>query len=110
RLHFLRNGRAGVTDREINPAVFGTGRYVDAAAAPVVLPSVLEKVLQDERSVTFFADDRERRRKVRHHLELERIGQSIEIIEPFLDKLVQIDQRKLDPQVSSIHPRQEEQI
>src|SRR5437763_8672802 len=110
RLHFCRDCRTAIADNKINGAIFFAGGDMNAAAGPVVLPRVLEQVLQDEGSISPLTGDEESFRQVRFHIEPERIRQRIQIVEPFFDELAQVDRAELDLQAAGVHPREQEQI
>src|SRR5205823_12409911 len=66
--------------------------------------------LQNERSVTPLAGDEESFRQMGFHIEPERIGQRVQIVEPLFDELVQVDCAEVYLQAAGVHSREQKQI
>ena len=110
RLHFWRDRRAAVADRKKYRTILLPSGDVNAATGAIVLPRVFEQVLQNQRSVTPFARNKERRGQVGLNVDLERIGQCLQVVQPFFDELTQVDRIELDLEMAGIHSRKQKQI
>src|SRR3977135_1548305 len=109
-LHLQRNRPASVADRQVNPTILLAPGDLNATPWAVVLASVLEEILQNQRSVTPLARDQERGRNLGFDLELERVRQRVQIVQPLFDELAQVYGAELDPDVSRVHPGKEQEI
>ena len=101
---------AGVADPEPYPTLFDPDHQPDPTAPAIILPRVLEQVLQDDRRVAFLAHDPQVRRKVVLHGQPEIFRQRAQVVQRRFDQRTQIDRRKLELQPARIQPRQQQQI
>ena len=109
-LHFGRDRTPGVSDCQKNPSLVRARTDVNPTAGLVVLAGILEQILQDERSVAFFAGNVERGRHLRLHFEIEGIRERIQVLQPFFDERAEIDWFDFDLEVPCVHSREKEKI
>lgn len=105
RNHRTRVGNRHVHERSVNP-----GRYTDPATGTVILPRVLQEILQYDRGIALLAHDLKVSRKISLHLDVYIIRQCAQIIQRCFDQLGKINPRKLELQSACVHPGQQQEI
>src|SRR2546430_16260349 len=106
----LRNWSSSVTDRQHHFGVISPCRNSDAAARSIVLARVLQKILHNERGVALFAGNKYFGWKLLLDLDLRRVGQRVEVIDPFIDELAEIHRFGINLEMAGVQARQQQQI
>ena len=83
-------GTTSVSDRQHDVAAVATCTHPNSSARTIVLSRVLQKILDDERCVAFFARHKKPARKFLFNLHVRGIRQRAKVIQPFIDELAKV--------------------
>src|SRR6187200_183277 len=84
------NGTASVADLQHYVFAIATCADSNSSARTIVLSRVLQKILHDERGVTFLASHQKSAGKFLFNLHVRRFRQRAKIIQPFINQLTKI--------------------
>src|SRR5262249_46363170 len=98
-----RNCAASVPNCQHNITGVPVRADLDSSVGAIVLSRVLQKILHNERSISFFASHKQGGRKFLLDFDLRRIGKRAKIIQPLIDELTKIHRTRRDLKMSRIH-------